>query len=175
MNPLRFDQIKKATDDYNKSHVTDLDLAGLGDIFAMLQECVAELEQRFKPTPARTSGPRPVILDGQGKPVLPPPIVQQFEGERRNQYALDRHVALMTLDPDQWRVFSLRWGLTPPPGGWGNHEAILNVMHAVRVNVKSIPYLDKHMSAVYLTSKGIKLPPGVAIVNGTLTGVEYPD
>lgn len=123
------------------------------------------------PTPIRKkSGPRPVVLDAQGNAVMPPPIVQQFEGERRDQYALDRHMAVMSLDPDQWRIFSLRWGLTPPPGGWDNHEAITNVMHAVRLTVRSVPYIEKHVSAVHLTSKGIKLPPPLTLVGGVLYG-----
>jgi hypothetical protein len=170
LNLARFDQIKKQTNDLDRSHVRDLDLAGIGEIFEMLQECITELEVRFKPTPVRTSGPRAVVLDAQGKPVLPPPMVVQFEGERRDQYALDRHMAVMSLDPEQWRVFSLRWGLTPPPGGWENVEAITNVMHAVRLGVRSVPYLDKHFSAVHLTSRGIKLPPGMQLVGGVLHG-----
>jgi hypothetical protein len=45
----------------------------------------------------------------------------------------------------------------------------------VRVVVKGVPYVEKHWSASYLTSKGIKLPPGVALINGQLVGVELPD
>lgn len=123
-----------------------------------------------QPAPLRTTGPKAVILDPQGKPVLPPPMVVQFEGQRRDQYALDRHMAVMSLDPDQWRIFSLRWGLTPPPGGWENVEAITNVMHAVRLGVRSVPYLDKHFSAVHLTSRGIALPPGLRLQGGVLIG-----
>lgn len=121
-------------------------------------------------TPARTSGPRAVVLDAQGQPILPAPMAAQFEGERRNQYALDRHMAVMSLDPDQWRVFALRWGLAPPPGGWDNHEAITNVMHAVRLGVRSVPYIDKHFSAVYLTGRGIALPRPMRLENGVLVG-----
>jgi hypothetical protein len=126
-------------------------------------------------TPARTTGPRAVVLDANGAPILPAPLTQQFEGERRNQYALDRHMAVMALDPDQWRVFSLRWGLTPPPGGWENAEAITNVMHAVRLGVRSVPYFEKHLSAVFLSSKGIKLPPPMRLLDGVLVGHDTDD
>jgi hypothetical protein len=84
-------------------------------------------------------------------------------------------MAVMSLDPDQWRIFSLRWGLAPPPGGWENTEAIVNVMHAVRVGVRSVPYLEKHFSAVYLTSKGIHLPKPLRLENGVLVGHDTDD
>lgn len=170
MNLQRFDQIKTKTAEFENAKLEVVSMKMMGDIFVLLQECVAELEVRFNPVPIKRTGPKPVILDAQGKPVLPPPMVVQFEGERRDQYALDRHMAVMSLDPDQWRIFSLRWGLTPPPGGWENTEAITNVMHAVRLGVRSVPYLDKHFSAVHLTSRGIALPPGLRLQGGVLIG-----
>ena len=121
--------------------------------------------------------PRRVVLDANGAPVLPKPLSQQFEAERREQYILDRHEALMSLDPAKWRVFALRWGMAPPPqdqGGWDNHELIVDTMHTVRLVVASIPYEAQHISAMHLTAKGAKLPPGVYIEDGVLHGARKP-
>lgn len=170
LNLSRFDQIKQSIKGWSRLPLGEVSGQVLGNMMNALHEMVDELEVRFNPPPIKRTGPKAVVLDAQGKPILPPPMVQQFEGERRDQYALDRHMAVMSMDPDQWRIFSLRWGLTPPPGGWGNVEAITNVMHAVRLGVRSVPYLDKHLSAVYLSSRGIKLPPGMRIENGQLLG-----
>lgn len=175
MTANRFDEIKKATKDYEMSHVTALDLAGLGDIFAMLTECVAELERiSAVPVVGGRDHVKRVIFDGQGNAIAPPPIAVQLATERREQYAIDRHEVLMALDIKAWRVFSLRWGLAPPPGGWDSEEQIMNVMHAVRLSVASIPYIEKHKSAVHLHAKGIALPRGVRFENGALRGVELP-
>lgn len=170
MNLARFDQIKRSINAWHMMPLSEVSGQVLGNMMNAMNEMVAELELRFNPPPIKRTGPRPVMLDAQGKPILPPPMVQQFEGERRDQYALDRHMAVMSLDPDQWRVFSLRWGLVPPPGGWENTEAILNVMHAVRLGVRSVPYVEKHFSAVHLTSRGVKLPTGMRLENGVLVG-----
>lgn len=167
----RFDHIKASTKRWRKGSLASLcDFDTTGEMLNMIEELTAEIDRRNTPTPARTSRPRPVVLDAQGRPTMPPPMAQQFEGERRDQYALDRHMAVMSLDPAQWRTFSLRWGLTPPPGGWDNTEAIMNVMHAVRLSVRSVPYIDKHFSAVNLASRGIKLPPGMRLEGGVLIG-----
>jgi hypothetical protein len=117
--------------------------------------------------------PRRVVLDASGKPVLPAPLASQFEAERREQYVLDRHEAIMSLDPAMWRTFALRWGMAPPPdaeGGWTNHELIIDTMHTIRIVVESIPYEAKHISAMHLLAKGRPLPPGVYIEDGVLHG-----
>jgi hypothetical protein len=67
-----------------------------------------------------------------------------------------------------WRTYALRWGLSPPPGGWENQEAILNVMHRLIVELGTFPHISAHMSATYLTSRGLALPPGVALKDGVL-------
>lgn len=117
--------------------------------------------------------PRKVVLDAQGQPVLPAPFSVQFEGERREQWALDRHECLMSLDPAHYRVFALRWGMAPPPpqfGGWDNHELIIDTMHSMRLVVDSIPYQAKHISAMHLLAKGRTLPPGLSVRDGVLYG-----
>lgn len=176
----RFDEIKTFTASLHGTKVADLALSDVAKMAVMLAELAAEIE-RLR-TPAQTnqrSHLKPVVLDAQGKPVAPPPLHQQFAAERREQYDADRFEAIMALqtaDPvGPWKRFSLRWGLAPPPGGWDNFEAIFNVIHSVRIVVKDVPYVEKHWSASYLTSKGIKLPPGVTLINGELRGVELPD
>lgn len=176
----RFDEIKKAVQRFRQ-------YAGAYEeetvqAFGMLGELADEIDRLRTPAQAAGRGHvKPVVLDAQGKPVLPKPIAQQFAAERRAQYEADRLEAItMTRENagtlvERWRVFALRWGLAPPPGGWGNEEAITNVIHAVRLGVKAVSYVEKHFSAVYLTSRGIALPPGVKLVGGVLTGVDLPD
>lgn len=167
----RYDKIKTQLKRWETTTIEAVPLADIGIMICYLQELTTEIDRRDNIPRVKTgAGPRPVILDAKGAPILPNPLVQQFEGQRRDQYALDRHMAVMSMDPDQWRVFSLRWGLTPPPGGWENTEAIVNVMHAVRLGTRSVPYIDKHFSAVFLTSRGIKLPHGMWIADGVLHG-----
>jgi hypothetical protein len=167
----RYSAIKDNIKRWAAMTVGAISLSDVGMMLTHLQELAAEIDRRDNiPRVKTNAGPRPVILDAKGAPVLPNPLVQQFEGQRRDQYALDRHMAVMSLDPDQWRIFSLRWGLTPPPGGWENTEAIVNVMHAVRLVVKSVPYIDKHFSAVHMKANGIALPPGMWIEGGVLHG-----
>ena len=168
----RFDEIKTATKNYDLSHVTALDLAGLGDIFTMLKECVAEIERaRAVPIVGGRDHVKPVIFDAKGQAIAPPPISQQLAAERREQYAADRHEALMSLDLAIWRVFCLRWGIAPPPAGWGAEDQITNVMHMIRLGVATIPHFEKHKSALVLKARGIALPPGVKLEGGVLTGV----
>lgn len=144
----------------------------------MLVELAGELDRLRKPgeLPTARGHLRPVLLDQQGQAITPPPVAQQLAVDRRAQYDLDRFEAIQVpVNLDAWRVFCLRWGMAPPPGGWDAIEQITNVIHSIRLGVKRVPYIDKHFSAVYLTSKGIKLPQGVTLVNGILGGVELPD
>lgn len=171
MTPLRLDQIKKAAADtrYEEEGPVCLDLLG------MLQEVILELERvRSIPQTGGRGHLKPVILDAKGEAIAPPPISDQLALERRIQYALDRYDACMELTVEAWRVFSLRWGLTPPPGGWANETLIINTIHAVRIGLDDIPYIDKHKSAMHLTANGIRLPPGVYIKDGVLHGVKSP-
>jgi len=172
----RFDEIKKFTAGLHGTKVADLKLEAIAGMAVMLAELCAEIERLRTPAPAVGRGHlKPVVLDAQGKPVAPPPLHHQFAAERREQYDADRLEALLDGKADAWRVFSLRWGLSPPPGGWENTEAIYNVIQAVRLGVKGVPYLTKLMAAQHLVAKGIRLPQGVTLTNGELRGVEIPD
>jgi hypothetical protein len=172
----RFDHIKKMVRVFKASKGVRLSDTNIENALTMLEECVLEIDRmRGVPTIAGRGHVRPVVLDGEGRPVPPPPIEQQLAVERREQYDADRYEAVMAApDIGPWRVFSLRWGLAPPPGGWENDAVILNVIHAVRLSLKQVPYIDKHFSAVHLTSNGIGLPHGVTLVNGELRGVKLP-
>lgn len=170
----RFDQIKASIRSWKALPLAELKLseAVIGQILQAAVDLSDEIDRlRNIPQVGGKSHVKPVMLDAQGQPIAPPPIAHQFAAERREQYALDRHEALIALNAGAWRVFALRWGLAPPPGGWEQIEQIMNVMHAVRLGVESIPYLEKHVSAVYLTSRGIALPPGLTLIDGELRGV----
>lgn len=172
----RFDEIKKFTAALHGTKVADLPHTDVAKMATMLAELASELERMRQPAPThQRSHLKPVVLDAQGKPVVPPPLSQQFAAERREQYDADRLEALIDGKPAAWRVFSLRWGLTPPPGGWENEEAIYNVIQAVRLSVKAIPYLTKLIAAQHLVAHGHRLPQGVTLSNGELRGVELPD
>lgn len=115
---------------------------------------------------------RPVVLDPRGNPIQPPAIVEQLSVERREQYAKDRHEALMTMTPDAWRVFSLRWGLARPPldhGGWDAHDLIVKMMHRVRLSTDSIPHAIKIESAAFCVQSQIPLPEGMTYDEKTRT------
>ena len=115
---------------------------------------------------------KPVILDAKGEAIAPPPISHQLQLDRKVQYALDRFDCMMSLDTDQFRIFSLRWGLVPPPGGWENRELIINTMHTIRVGLPEIPYMEKHKSAMHMVANNLKLPPGIYFEDGELKGVQ---
>ena len=173
----RFDEIKKFTAGLHGTKVADLPQEDVAKMAVMLAELAAELERMKQPAQAQGRGHiKPVVLDAQGKPVLPPPIAQQIAVERREQYDADRLEAVLSVgDLSVWKRFSLRWGLSPPPGGWQNTEAQLNVIHAVRLGIKAVPLFEKQVSANVLVARGVKLPPGVTLINGELRGVELPD
>ena len=148
------------------------------ELLDMLTDLASELDRLRQPaaTPHAKGHLRPVLLDQQGQAITPPPISQQLAVERRAQFDADRFEAIQVpVDLDRWRVFCLRWGMAPPPGGWDSFDKITNVVHSIRLGVKRVPYIDKHFSAVYLTSKGIALPQGVKLIAGILSGVELPD
>lgn len=176
----RFDEIKKRIETLRRRKdqsgiyaVTEL-FNMLKELFNMLKELAAEVERLRTPKVWGRGHIRPVIIDAQDVVLLP--LAHQFAAERREQYNADRFESI--IDPsgtDKWRVFCLRWGLAPPPGGWENTEAITNVIHEVRLGVKAIPYVGKHLSAVYLNARGIQLPQGVRLQGGMLSGVELPD
>jgi hypothetical protein len=167
----RFDTIKKQIAEAAATKVTDLSIAKIVDLVTSLKILAAEID-RIRSVPQVSGGRshiKPVVLGADGKPVAPPPLSQQFAAERREQFAFDRYDVLMSLDPAEWRVFALRWGLSPPPGGWDNHEAILGVMHGLRVALgRPLSLLDRHVSATYMTSRGIALPQGVTLKDGEL-------
>jgi hypothetical protein len=168
----RFDQIKKRIDDWQGGE--PIWQNAVSELFDMLKELADEIDRLRMPAQAGGRGHlKPVILDAQGQAVVPPPLAHQFAAERREQYDSDRFDAIMNPDDiDRWRVFCLRWGLAPPPGGWKNREAITNVIHAVRLGVRRVPHLEKHISAMHLKAKGIGLPPGVTLAGGDLHGTE---
>ncbi len=173
----RIDEIKKFTVGL---HGKKLDTGSLGDIgkmATMLAELAAEIERLRTPAQATGRGHlKPVILDAKGQAIAPPPISQQLAVERREQYEQDRFAALMAVpDLAEWRLFSLRWGLAPPPGGWEDKDMQLRVIHAVRLGVKEVPLFQKTISASWIKSQGFQLPPGVTLINGELNGVELPD
>lgn len=173
----RFDEIKKFTVSLHGTQVTDLSLGDISKMAVMLAELCAEIERlRRVPEIGGRGHIKPVILDAQGQAVVPPPIAHQLVVERREQYDIDRFEAIMAIpDLAPWRLFSLRWGLAPPPGGWEDTATILNVIHAVRLGIKEVPLFQKTISASWITSNQRQLPPGVRLVNGSLTGVELPD
>lgn len=170
----RFDQIKKFTKTLHGRSISTIPDKDIRDMAIMLAELAAEVERLMTPVKGpggNRSHVRPVVLDARGQPVLPPPVSHQLAADRREQYDIDRFEAIMSPnDLSVWIRFSLRWGLTPPPGGWENEDAILQVIHGVRLGVRAVPHLEKHYSATYLTSRGHKLPPGVTLVNGVLSG-----
>lgn len=170
----RFEQIKKQIGEWTaawvniKWHEVDAD-----EVLSALTHLRDEIIRvRSTPQVGGRSHVKPVIFDAQGKPTAPPPLAQLFAHERREQFALDRHEAMMSLDPMQWRTFALRWGLSPPPGGWENTQAIVNMMHRTRLEIDSIPYLAKHLSATHCIANGIALPQGMRIENGMLYGTK---
>jgi hypothetical protein len=176
----RYDQIKVAVRLYQTDPQVALVDVTINEALDMLVDLAKDFDRMRQVVQLQGGGGRghlkPVVLDSQGEPVVPPPISQQLAVERRMQYDADRFEAVMAIpDLEPWRVFSLRWGLAPPPGGWTDTSTILRLIHTVRLGIKAVPYIDKHFSAVTLSSQGIKLPPGVALINGTLTGVEHPD
>lgn len=170
----RFDEIKKFTTALHGKKIADIPDADIAKMGVMLAELAAELERMRQPAQVAGRGHvKPVVLDAQGNAVAPPPLSQQFAVERREQYDEDRFDAIKDpTDTDKWRVFCLRWGLAPPPGGWENREAITNVIHAIRIGVRGVPHLEKHKSAMHLRAKGIALPPGVTLIDGVLRGTE---
>lgn len=168
----RFDEIKTAVRAYQaKPHSITYTVQ---QVFGMLVDLAAEMDRMRQPAQAAGRGHiKPVVLDAQGNAVAPPPLAHQFAAERREQYDNDRLEAISDPDDiDKWRVFSLRWGLSPPPGGWENRAVITDVIHSVRLTVLRVPHLEKHKSAVYLRGKGIALPQGVTLIDGELRGTE---
>lgn len=180
----QFDRVKKSIDEWKQMQVGDLTLKEIGAMLVMLDQCAQEIDRLRQPAQAAGRGHlKPVILDAQGQAVAPLPLTHQFAAERREQYELDRLDAI-TINRDthpaagivdRWRVFALRWGLAPPPGGWDSVDQITNVVHAIRLGVVQVPYIDKHFSAVYLTSRNIPLPRPAVLKDGILTGVPLPD
>lgn len=173
----RFDEIKTFTAGLHGTKVADIAVGDIAKMAVMLAELAAEIE-RLR-TPAQVGGRghiKPVILDAKGQAIAPPPISQQLVIERREQFDADRYEAIMAI-PNMlpWRLFSLRWGLAPPPGGWEDVESQLRVIHAVRLGIKQVPLLQKSASASWIKSRGFALPPGVTLVDGVLRGVENED
>jgi hypothetical protein len=170
----RFDQIKTFVKSLHGKSISKIPDQHVREMAIMLAELAAEVERLL--TPARGPGGnrsniRPVVLDARGQPVLPPPVSHQLAADRREQYDIDRFEAIMhPNDLTHWIKFSLRWGLTPPPGGWENEDAMLHVIHGVRLGIRAVPHLEKHFSATWLTSRGHRLPQGVTLVNGVLSG-----
>lgn len=165
----QFDKIKHKIQYLENTTVAKLTMGEIGEMLTMLKDLSAEIDRsRNVPQIGGKSHVKPLLLGADGKPVLGLPLVQQFAAERREQYAKDRHVALTLMTVDAWRVYALRWGLTPPPGGWEDETTIINMMHRLRLDVVTIPYIEKHKSAVHCTSNGIALPLGVELVNGEL-------
>lgn len=173
----RFDEIKTFTADLHGTKIAELSVGKIAEMATMLAELAVEVDRMRTPAQAQGRGHlKPVILDGQGNAIAPPPISQQLAVERRAQYDSDRFDAIMAIpDIDPWRVFSLRWGLSPPPGGWDDHDTILRVIHSVRIGVKNVPLFQKTISASWLYAHGIALPPGVTLSQGVLSGVDLPD
>lgn len=157
--------------------VGELSLEMVGAMLMMLDQCAQEIDRlRAVPEVGGRGHLKPVILDARGQAIPPPPIAHQLAAERREQYDRDRFEAVqMPVSLDRWRVFALRWGLPPPPGGWDSGEQITNVIHAIRLGIKQTSYVEKHFSAVYLTSRGITLPQPAKLVGGVLSGVDLPD
>lgn len=173
LTPDRYKEIGAVVKSWQTKRECKYDAASA--VLDMLVDLAAEVDRLRTPSqgPQGSGHLKPVILDAKGQPVVPPPLAHQFAAERRQQYDDDRFDAIMhPEDPNRWRVFSLRWGLAPPPGGWENTDAISNVVHSVRLGVKRVPYVDKHFSAVTLLSRGIALPQGITLRNGVLSGVE---
>lgn len=166
----RFDQIKHKIQYLENTTVAKLTMGEIGEMLTMLKDLSAEIDRTRSVPNVRPGGShvKPLLLGSDGKPVLGAPLVQQFAADRREQYAKDRHVALSLMTAEQWKIFSLRWGLTPPPGGWEDEVTIINMMHRLRLDVVTIPYLEKHKSAIHCTSNGIALPQGVTLENGEL-------
>lgn len=173
----RFDEIKKFADSMPGTQIADLSLGNITKLAVYLKETTDEID-RLRSVPQIKPGGhvKPLILDpATGKPLVGPPLAQQFAGERREQYQLDRAEALQRdptgLDPNKWRIFALRWGLSPPPGGWEiNRELIINMMHRLRVELDSLDPLERHVSAMHCKSNGIALPHGYELKDGQLHG-----
>jgi hypothetical protein len=73
LNLARFDQIKRSINAWHMMPLSEVSGQVLGNMMNAMNEMVAELELRFNPPPIKRTGPRPVMLDAQGKPILPPP------------------------------------------------------------------------------------------------------
>lgn len=89
---------------------------------------------------------------------------------RANQYLKDRAEVLNSMNIDDWIVFSLRWGLAPPPAGFEDRETLLGLMHKVRLSLPQSNDIQKLSSAHYLVSHRIKLPGTFKLEGGVLTG-----
>ncbi len=173
----RFDEIKTFLRDVHQRTEQEDAILDVGAVVEMLSDVVKEVERiRSVPNvpPARPTNVKPLVLGADGKPILGPPISQQLAVERREQYAIDRREAVErdargNLDPRKWRLFCLRWGNGgPPPGGWENTAPIILAMHRIRLTLDDVPHIEKHWSAVALTSQGIALPPGMTLRDGVL-------
>jgi len=101
-------------------------------------------------------------------------FAEAFRQQRMVQNAKDRTEVLRSLDTDQWQVFSLRWNLAPPfPQGWGNEEALLAVMHKVRLMLPEFTQEERKFSAAWIIGHGLDLPEGLYYEDGEVKGTVH--
>ena len=88
--------------------------------------------------------------------------------ERRKQYEEDHKAVLDSLSLHEWRKFVLRWGLSPPPGGWNDEPHVLGVMHKSRLVLKNFSDQQRLESAQYCVANNIPLPGSMTLIDGVL-------
>jgi hypothetical protein len=95
-----------------------------------------------------------------------------YREARTAQYVKDRDEVITNMDPEAWVVFCLRWGMQPPPKGFGDHEVILCVLHKIRMSLPNNGRFSNEQlveSALYLTAHNVKLPGSYQLQDGVLT------
>lgn len=95
---------------------------------------------------------------------------EKLKNMRAAQYIKDRTEVLTTMDIPTWIVFSLRWGIAPPPNGFEDTETLLGLMHKVRLSLPQSNDIQKLSSAHWLMTHNIRLPGTFKLENGVLTG-----